>query len=355
MPEIPVKRPGTPIPRAVTTRIEIPNRTIAKVMLIVAGLWLLDRIWPILLLLMIAGFTALALNPAVVWLEAHRVRRGRGVAVVGLAFVAAITVLALVVVPPLIDEGTSLVENLPDYVDRGQELLNTNPAVRDWLQEHADAGAADPQAILNRVLSFGTGIASGIANLITVIALTVYLLLDGPRLYRWILGFLSPALAAKVERARPDVSRVVSGYILGQLITSTLFGIFTFTVLSVAGVPEPLLLAVLAAFLDAIPLIGATAATIPAVLLSLTVSLTTALVVLALYVGYQMFENYVVTPRVYRGTLQISSLAVLLAVLIGAALLGIIGVLLALPTAAAVPIIFRIWREDADAQTADPA
>jgi len=106
------------------------------------------------------------------------------------------------------------------------------------------------------------------------------------------------------------------------------------------------LLAVVAAFADAIPIAGILIATIPAVLLALTVSWQVAGLVFLLYVGYQQLENYVIVPRVYRGTLQISSFAVLVAVLVGGQLLGIVGVLLALPIAAAVPVIERIWRED---------
>jgi predicted PurR-regulated permease PerM len=272
--------------------------------------------------------------------------RGGAIGLFSLGMLAITGALGLLIVPPLIDQGQRFAEKLPDYVDRAQELVNTNPTVHAWLQRHANQGAADPQTIYSGAMSLGTGLVSGIVNLVTVVALTIYLLVDGPRLYAWALGLLSPRTSAKVERARPEVSRVISGYVLGQLITSLLFGAFTFVVLAVAGVPDPLLLAVLAAFLDAIPMIGATAATIPAVLLSLTVSVPTAVIVLLLYVGYQQVENYVITPRVYGETLQISSLAALLAVLVGAALLGVLGVLLALPVAAALPVVARIWRED---------
>ena len=124
---------------------------------------------------------------------------------------------------------------------------------------------------------------------------------------------------------------------------SLLFGIFAYVVLSILGVPQPLLLAILAAVADAIPVVGVAIATIPAVLLALTISTPVAGIVLALYLAYQQVENYVIVPRVYRGTLELHPFAVLLAVLVGAQLLGVLGVLLALPIAAAVPVIERIW------------
>jgi predicted PurR-regulated permease PerM len=133
------------------------------------------------------------------------------------------------------------------------------------------------------------------------------------------------------------------------VITSVLFSIFAFVTLTIAGVPNPVLMAVLAGVCDGIPLVGATLATIPPVLLALTVSVPTAVVVLVLYVAYQQVENYVVAPRAYKNALQISSLAVLVAVTIGGALLGVVGALLALPVAAAIPAIARVWNEDTTA------
>jgi predicted PurR-regulated permease PerM len=146
-----------------------------------------------------------------------------------------------------------------------------------------------------------------------------------------------------VRQALPEISKVVSGYLAGQVITSLLFGIFTFTVLSIAGVPQPLFLALLAGILDAVPIVGVFIATIPAFLLALTVSVPAAIAVLIAYVVYQQIENYVIVPRVYRNTLQISSFAVLIAVIIGSELLGIVGALIALPIAAAIPVVERVW------------
>ena len=131
---------------------------------------------------------------------------------------------------------------------------------------------------------------------------------------------------------------------VGQLITSAMFGLFTSGVLTLVGVPQPVLLALLAALMDAIPIAGILIATVPAALLALTESWMAAAIVVAAYFAYQQVENYLIVPRVYRGTLQISSFAVLVAVLVGGQLLGILGVLLALPVAATLPVVERIWR-----------
>ncbi|HET7035564.1 MAG TPA: AI-2E family transporter, partial [Thermomicrobiaceae bacterium] len=308
-------------------------------------IWLLGRLWHQVLLFFIALLIAAALDPLMLRLERHGWPRGLAVASLMAVFVGIIALLLTLVVPPVIQQGERLAENLPGYVEDLQGMLAGYPTVQEWLQQNANQTAGDPKAIFGGVLSFGTGIFSGIASILILIALTVYLLLDGPRLFAWLTGSLSPARAYKAERMRRDVSHVVGAYVRGQLIVSTLFGIFTYITLSLAGTPEPLLLAVLAAFLDAVPLVGATLATVPAVLLTLTVSPAAALIVLAIYIVYQQVENYVIIPRVFRGALQIPSLVVLVAVIVGSGLLGIVGALLSLPVAAAIPALVRAWRE----------
>ena len=211
------------------------------------------------------------------------------------------------------------------------------------MQGAAAGSDADPQAVASRFLAAGTGLFRGISAFLIVLVMTAYLLADGERIYDWTVRYLPHEQRVRVRQALPEISRVVSGYLLGQFLTSLLFGIFAYVVLSILGVPQPLLLAILAAVADAIPVVGVVIATIPAVLLALTVSPSVAGIVLALYLAYQQVENYLIVPRVYRGTLELHPFAVLIAVLVGAQLLGVLGVLLALPIAAAVPVIERIW------------
>jgi predicted PurR-regulated permease PerM len=111
-----------------------------------------------------------------------------------------------------------------------------------------------------------------------------------------------------------------------------------------------LLLAVIAALFDAVPIVGVPVATIPAVILAATVSWPTAIVVLVLYVAYQQFENYVLVPRVFGNTLQVSALSILVGVLVGGQLLGVVGIILSLPLTAAIPVLERIWREEVPEQ-----
>jgi predicted PurR-regulated permease PerM len=330
----------------VATRIELPAKTIAKVILTLVIIWLLTKLWTILLLLFIAILLAAALNPPVRQLQRRGVPRTGAVAFVFLALFGCFALILLLVIPSLIDEGRQFTDELPSYVEKTQDILKDNPDLYDRIQAAANRGSADPSVVFSGFLAFSSGLISAVSNALIVVVLTIYILSDGQRIYAWCIRYLPEKQEDKLRRAIPEVSQVVSGYVVGQLITSALFGVYTFGVLSLMDVPQPLFLAILAAFADAIPIAGVLIATVPAVLLALTVSWEAAAIVFVAYLAYQQVENYVIVPRVYRGTLNVSSFAVLISVLVGGQLLGIIGVLLALPIAAAIPTIERIWIEE---------
>jgi predicted PurR-regulated permease PerM len=336
--------PGAPLVLApVTVRHDVPVRTILTVAGVLAGLWLLAQLWTLLLTVFIALLLTAALDPPVSRLERRGVPRVASVAIIVLALAGLVAGALVLVVPSLVEQGTQFADALPGYLDRLQLFAYANPELIARLQGAAGGGEINPQAIASRFLAAGAGLFRGISAFLIVLVMTAYLLVDGERIYDWSVRYLPQDHRVRVRQALPEISRVVSGYLLGQVLTSLLFGGFTYVVLTVLGVPQPLLLALLAAVADAIPVVGAVIATVPAVLLALTVSPLAAGIVLALYLAYQQIENYVIVPRVYRGTLELHPFAVLLAVLVGAQLLGVLGVLLALPIAAAVPVIERIW------------
>lgn len=349
---------GVRIPAIITkTQIEIPWRTVARILIIFASLWLLNRLWSVILTFIIALFFTAALAPLVSAIERRGHRRMTGVAVAMLGSLLILVLLVVLLLQPIINEGRDLADNLPQYTDDlTGRFEDRYPDIYNWIQDQSERAQNDDFSIpVEGLVSVASTIVTAISNTLLVFVMTAYLLADGRRIYEWSVRYLPDGPEAKVRRTIPEISKVVSGYVVGQLATSTAFGIFTFVVLTLCDVPQALFLALLAAILDAVPLIGVFIATVPAVLLALTVSVPAAVIVLVAYVVYQQFENYVLAPRVYRGTLQISSFAVLIAVLIGSQLLGVIGALLALPVAAAIPVVERIWiiepREERKLQT----
>ncbi|MGH2562421.1 MAG: AI-2E family transporter [Thermomicrobiales bacterium] len=350
-------------PTTTVTKIELPWRTMARVILLLVLIWLLLELWSTLLLVIVGLLLTAALYPAVTWLEKRGLTRGRAVAVIFFGLLALVSLLLLLVIPPMVEEGADFVEDLPAQVERTQGLLQDRyPSVYTRLEEFAQRQAEEGVSIplpVPQVLSVGAGIITGLSNILIVVVITAYLLTGGGRIYRWLVRYLPNHYETRVRQTLPEISRAVSGYVAGQLALCTLFGIFTLAVLSIVSVQQALFLALLAAIMDAIPMIGVVIATIPAVLMALVEGWVPALIVFTAYMLYQQLENYVLSPRIFGNRLQLSSFAILMAVLIGGQLLGILGIFLALPIAAAIPALERIWitplREASMAESAVPA
>jgi predicted PurR-regulated permease PerM len=337
------------------TQIELPVTTILKVLVTIAVLLVLGQIWQILLLVFIGLLVAMVLARPVSWLQARGLPRGIAIALVLGTVIGVIVLVLWYVTPGLVTELREFWIQLPEYVETALALTASR-----WpdFYEQAVAWAQEQQSGLDAsgfdvrgVLSQGLDLITGVFNVLLTLIIAVYILADEGRSLEGIYQWLPRRHAIKLRRTFPAVANVVNGYVVGQAINSTLFALFSLILLSTLNVPSAAVLALIAAIGDAIPQIGVILATIPAVLLALTQSLETALIVLAAYFVYQQIENYVTSPRVFSRTLQLSPLVTLLAVLIGGTLLGIIGLLLALPVAAAIPTVAAIWRED-DAKVA---
>ncbi len=328
-------------------RIEIPYRTIIRVVLSLLVIWLLVQVSEIVLLVLIALILTLALVPPTRYLERRGLPRVVAAAIIFVIMAGIFAGFVALIVPPLVNQGQSIIDNFPEYSKSLERFIARYPSINERYQEIRQDGLPDDFTLpWNDVMTITTGIVGGVANLFFVVTLTFYLLIEGERSYGFLARYFTPRLRYRIRRSFPELTRVVSGFVIGQLITSTLFAVFAYVLLLSTGTPEPLLLAMVAFVLDAVPIIGAPLATVPAVLLAATVSPSTAIVVLVAYIIYQQIENYVIVPRVYGNTLQVTSLAILLGVLVGGQLLGVIGVLLALPITASIPVLERVWREE---------
>lgn len=328
-------------------RVEIPIRTIVRVALSLLAIWLLVQVSDIMLLVVIALILTMALVPPTRMLERRGLPRVVAAGVVFMFMLGLFAGFTWLIVPPLITQGQSIVDNFPEYTQSLERFIARYPTINEQYQEIKQDGLpSDFSLPWNDVVSITTGIVGGVTNLFFVLVLTFYLLIEGERSYTFVARYVTPRLRFRLRRAFPELTRVVSGYVIGQLINSSLFALFAYVLLLATGTPEPLLLAALAFLLDAVPIAGAPLATIPAVLLAATVSPSTAIVVLVAYLIYQQIENYVLIPRVFGNTLQVSALAILLGVLIGGQLLGFIGIILSLPLTASIPVLERIWREE---------
>ena len=339
--------------------IHVPLRTLTTLTLWFLGIWFFTTLFSLVVQLVIGFMLASAFAPVVTRLVGRGISRGTAVATVGVGILLGIGLFLIVLIPALARHAGRFSENLPAYMDQlADRLRQYSPDLHDQFQARASGSETTIDELVTSLVMVGSSLIQAMVVTFSIAAFTVYLLLDGERIFTWLTSEVRDPVRTRLRSAIEASSHVVSSYVCGQVIASLLFGTFSFAVLSLTGVPEPLVLAILAAIMDALPIVGPVIATAPAALLAFTVSPITAIAVLFLYLVYQQIESYVIFPRVFRRTLHLHPLAVLLSVLVGTQLLGVIGALLALPISAVIPVVFRIWRSPvtpADNSAAVPA
>jgi predicted PurR-regulated permease PerM len=335
----------SPDARHLDLHLHIPTRTVVKVLATLVLVWAGLRLWPEFVLLLISLLLAVALHPAITALERRGLGRGLVVSLLTLMLVGATVLLVTVVFTALAEQVSMLVQDFPALRGRVESRLPVQyPFLKRVVGEiFALPSSPEVAAHLRRPLALGSAALSGVLSVFFTLIVTIYLLLDGKRLYAWLIAYIPRAHRERMAITAEEVSQVIYAYVRGQAITSILFAIYAGAVLYLCHVPAAVPLAILAGLCDVIPVIGIIIATVPAVLLAVTVSPATAAFVFMLYVGYHVVESYVIVPRIYGQRLRLSTLAVILALLAGSTLQGLIGAVLVLPLVAAYPIIERIW------------
>jgi predicted PurR-regulated permease PerM len=326
-------------------RIRTPFTTLLKVALAILVVAIVVKLWPVILMVIIAMLIAVMFEPLVVWLEAHRVRRALGITVVAVILFGSLLLFFVVLVPALSRQLTELSRQTPQIARR---IGSAFPPAGPWLQGIAGGPqqiAASPQmkAWLTRGLIAGKYAIEGITAVIFVMVIAIYLLVEGKRAFEWLVSFVPAQYRKGARTTAQEIGAVMLAYMRGNVITSIICAVFVFVVLTALGVPVPLLLALVAFVFDFVPVVGTIAMTVPAALLALVVSPLRATLVIGAYLLYHLIENYVIIPRVYGTQMRLSTLTVLLAIAVGGTLQGVIGAVLALPIAAAYPIVERIW------------
>jgi predicted PurR-regulated permease PerM len=342
--------------RAVIERIvSFPARTVFTVLgIVLAVAAVLEVLWisrHVLTWIFISLFLALALNPAVEWLQRHRVRhRGAAVGITYIGVALGVVGLGALFIPTLVDQVNSFVDKTPDYVHdltsgRGKlGFLETKYHVVDKVREQVQKGGASRiLGLSGTALAVTKGVINAVVGTVTVIFLTFFMLLEGPKWTERIYGLLPPESQPRWRRVGHEIYRTVGGYVTGNLLISLIAGGSSTIVLLILGVPYAVALGLIVAFLDLIPLAGATLAAIIVGAVAFIHSIVAGIVVIVFFVVYQQVENHLLQPVVYGRTVQLSPLAVLIAVLVGAELAGVLGALAAIPVAGAIQVVIVDW------------
>jgi predicted PurR-regulated permease PerM len=335
-----------------TTRPPVPWRTIVASVAVVAGTLLayvvLKQVARILSWLLVAGFFAVVLAPAVDWVQTHlKVPRGVATGLVFVTVVAAIAAMLWAFITPVAHQVSDFTNSLPQYVE---DAKHGRGPVGDLVKKYnLDQKIQDNQAKIQKALT-GAGtpalhlvqsIFTTLIAMITILVLTVLLLLRGPQICDGVLVMVKEPYRDRVRAVAADAGKAVSGYMLGNFLISIICGVATYVMLRVLGVPYPEVIALFVAFADLIPLVGATLGAIPTVGLSFLHSTTAGIVALIFYILYQQFENHVLQVAVMSKTVDVNPLTVLLSVLFGVELFGILGALLAIPAAGIIQVVIR--------------
>jgi predicted PurR-regulated permease PerM len=342
----------------------VPERLVrfrARTILAVLGIVLavaivLQVIWlarQVITWILIALFLALALNPAVNFLQERGLRRrGAAAALTYVGVLLAIVGIGALFVPTLVDEANAFARELPDYVrdlteGRGRlgELEREYDLVERVERAVEDRGAGSLLGLSGTAISITKGVLTAIVAVVTIAFLTFFMLLEGPRWMERFYALLPEQSRSRVERIANDIYRTIGGYVTGNLFISLIAGVTSTIVLLVMDVPFAVALGLLVAILDLVPLAGATLAAIIVSTVAFLDSLPAGIVVLSFFIVYQQVENHLIQPVVYSRTVQLSPLAILIAVLIGAKLAGILGALAAIPVAGTIQVLLLSWLE----------
>jgi predicted PurR-regulated permease PerM len=336
-------------PRVVMIRPATVFVVLGIAVLVGLGLVLVYLAWQVLTWILVAVILACALNPAVEAVERRGLARGYAAGIVFFLALLVMTGVGFLIVPPLIAQVSEFVETVPDFVDdltRGRGplgWLQDDYQIVDRIREAIEAqGAAGVLGLSLPVLDIVRSVVTAVVGVITIVFLTFFMLLEGPRTIRGALDLLSPQARVRYERVGYDIYRTISGYVTGNLLISLVAGVTSAAVLFAVGSEFAIALGLLVGILDLIPLAGATLA---AIIVSTVVLIETdwirAIIVIGFFLAYQQLENHVLQPLVYGRTVQLSPLTVLLSVLIGAQLAGVLGALMAIPVAGTLLAIGR--------------
>lgn len=335
------------------------GRAALRAILIVVGvaiaLYVIVQLRKPITWLVIAAFIAVAMAGPVNVLHHRTGKRGLAIAISYLALVLIPIAIGALLIPSLVGQIESLAKNVPQYAQDVTNFVNENKTLNDlndkydFTSEIQSAANDLPSRIgdaANLLQDIGVGVVNSIFAAITILILSVFMVGGGPR---WAATFVKSQPLDRAERIERTLKRIadsVGNYVGGALLQATLAGVFAFIVLSILGAPFAGPLALIVAFFDLIPVVGATIAAVGIGVVMLFVNFPVGVIVWSIWaIVYQQVENYVIQPRIQGKAVQVEAFIILVAVLFGSTLFGVVGAILAIPAAASLQIVWREYRD----------
>ena len=302
------------------------------------------RATSVLILIGLAFFIAAGLDPVVVWLTRHGLKRWLAVVIVILALFAFIGAFVAAAIPPVSAQTSTLINEMPKYVHQLQDHSSTIGRLNDRYhiqQRLSSLLSTKGSALVGGVIGAGQIVISTLSSMLLVAVMTVYFLIGMPQTKLFLYHLVPHSRRTRVVLLGDEIFTKVGGYVLGNVITSFIAGFGTFVWMLAWGIPYPALLGLLVFLLDMIPIIGSMVGGVIVTLVALTVSLPVAIATLVFYAGYKLAEDYLLVPRIIGHTVKVAPLGGMVAIVLGGVVLGIVGALIALPVAAAIQLILE--------------
>jgi predicted PurR-regulated permease PerM len=330
-------------------------------MIVLTGIivWCAFLVRDVLLIIYVSGLLAIGFSPIVRLIERQKVLpigtrrfpRWLAILVLYLAIIGALVGVGFMVWPPLKQQSQQLWTALPEMTNRAQDFLIGKGLLSErlsWQEAVARAPSSGGGEAVGTVVGAVAGVAGGLFGLFTILILTFYIMVEADALRTTMLRLFAPKARARVAAASADITLKVSAWLGGQLLLGGIIGATSALGLWLLGVPFFYVLALISAIGELIPVVGPILAAIPAVAVAASVSFNKVLLVIVFFIIQQQFENHVLVPKVMERQVGVSPVTVIVALLIGGSLLGIVGAILAVPTAAILQVVFTEIVADRD-------
>jgi predicted PurR-regulated permease PerM len=307
----------------------------------------LESVSQIFVLILVSLFLATGLNPAVEALRRRNLSRGSAVAVIFSSVILFVIFFAFVVVPPVVNQGSNLIENAPQLLDDLMKngtinSLNDQFGLIDTLQSRLNSVTSDGTLLISTfggVIGVGQTILSGFFTALTILVLTLYFITSLPQAVSLGLSLVPASRRERVGKLTNAVIERIGLFVGSQILIAAMAGVFVVLLASILGMPSPIAIGMIVFVVALIPLIGHFIGSGVVTLIALTQSPLIGLIAFVAYVLYVQIENYVVTPRIMKRTLSVPGAVTIISALIGSSLLGLVGGLLAVPVAASIILI----------------
>jgi predicted PurR-regulated permease PerM len=301
----------------------------------------------IFILILIALFLATGLNPAVEALRRRNMSRATAVTIIFTSVIAFVIFFALVVAPPVISQGTQLINKAPTLLgeltnNSTINKLNDQYGIIDTLQARLESVTSDGTLLISAfggVIGVGKSVLSGFFTFLTILVLTLYFITSLPQAVNLGLSLVPASRRERIGHLTNAIIARVGSFVGSQIVIAAMASVFVFILSLVLGLPSPIAIGMIVFVCGLIPLIGHFLGSGIVTIIALTQSIAIGVIALVAYVVYVQVENYVITPRIMKRTLAVPGAVTIISALIGSSLLGLVGGLLAVPVAASIILI----------------